>query len=128
VKLESCLNIRCKLPDDHNKIALLENALEGALRRYWVDVVIDVTMNAPLLKYENRREIIFNITHDKPISVCDAMKIFPVSWIYSKGFVFDVHTQESVEEEEALWNKSCNPSESFLTSDVEWVCMYTWLD
>lgn len=87
-----------------------------------------LVQNTPYWKQADNSEVIYNITNDTPILVCDFIKIFNLTWIYTDGMVLDVEINQSVYEEEAIWSQLNHSSEIFIVQDIKWVDVYTWID
>jgi hypothetical protein len=100
--------------------------LEKQITKYLPSTSIILEANEPYWKYPECNSIVYSILNNQNINVSDLLTLFPITWNYSKGHVFNVDIQQQVDNETAIWNQNCSPKESFLMPKVEWVHIYTW--
>jgi|GEM_PF-3026450 len=123
----SCLAVRCILADKEKIADALLTKLNLFTRDTWQCLDIKITNNEKYWKYEGARDLIFKISSPNALSVGKFIAIFNVTWAYSQEKVFAIERQQSVLEEDAVWNKNIHADETFLLPEVEWVHIYTWI-
>jgi hypothetical protein len=100
--------------------------LEHHIKKDFSNVNIILKKNEPYWKYPECNDIIYNISNDNFIKISDFIKIFPLTWIYNNGYVYNVNIKQKVYVEDAIWSQNCNPEEFFLIPPISWVHIYTW--
>lgn len=126
MNLNSYLMVRCIVQDKKNIEKHLFDILNNHIQKFFPGAMISIKFDALYWKIPDNREIIYNISHTQPITVTDFIGHFNIAWHCFKGKVFDVDKQQSVYEEDAVWSLLCNPTEQFLSPEVEWANVYTW--
>jgi hypothetical protein len=117
MKLRSCLMIRCIAKNSIDTQELLLK-LKKYINVSFPYANINLEVNEPYWKYPECNEIIYNLINDELVTVTEFIKHLFISW----------HHKKINNEEDAIWNQFCNPSEFFLMPEVEWVDIYTWED
>ena len=115
MKVQSCLMIRCVAVNTINIQELLLK-LKKYIHIYFPRATINLEINEFYWKYPECNEIIYNLLNDHFITVTEFTQHLSLSW----------HHKKTNEEEDAIWSQNCNPEETFLMPEVEWVHVYTW--
>ena len=125
MKLYYHIGIHFIVPNDIN-IQKLSIELEKQIKRHLPNTCITLETNEPYWKEAKSNSIIYSILNNQNIKVSDLLTLFPITWNYSEGYVFNVDIQQRVENEDAIWSQLCHPEEFFLTPEVRWAHIYTW--
>ncbi|HSC24653.1 MAG TPA: hypothetical protein VLB80_00350 [Candidatus Babeliales bacterium] len=107
-------------------IQKLSTKLDNYIQRSLPDTHIILEANSLYWKEPESNNIIYSILNNHNIKISDLLTLFPLSWNYSEGYVYNVEIQQQVNNEEAIWSQLCHPEEVFLMPEVEWVHIYTW--
>lgn len=124
----SYLMIRCIAADKNKSWEQFSIALIKIITATYPNSEVVLVQSIQYWKQADNIEIIYNITNDTPVLVYDFIKIFNLTWIYTDGMVFSVEKNQSVYEEEAIWSQLNHPLETFITQDIKWVDVYTWIN
>ena len=112
-------------PNDIN-VQELSIELEKQIKKYLPHTYVTLETNEPYWKDSQSSSIVYSFLNNKNIKVADVLTLFPISWNYSQGHVFNVEVQQRVDNEDAVWSQSCHTEEVFLMTKVRWVHIYTW--
>ena len=122
----SYLMVRCIMTNENKYLDQFSVTLAKIIAETYPNSEVSLMQDIPYWKHADSSEIIYNVTNDISISVCDFIKIFDLTWIFTDSIVFDVEKNKSVYEEEAIWSQLNHPLEIFIVHDIKWVDIYTW--
>ena len=100
--------------------------LEKQIKKYLPHMHLTLETNESYWKDPQANSIVYSILNNQNIKMIDILTLFPISWNYSEGYVYNVEIQQRVDNEDAIWSQLCHPKEFFLMPEIRWVHMYTW--
>lgn len=116
--------IRC-IALNNISVEELSLSLESHIKKYFPDEQIVLETNEPYWKDPKSNSIIYSVVNNQNIKIANLITLFPLSWEYSEGYVYNLEIQKRVDKEDAIWSQLCYPGEIFLNSLVDWVHIYT---
>lgn len=128
MKYQSCFMIKCIISDNDTIQNNFSKKLGMSLKTYWPLIEIELKRAEKYWKDETERVLIYNVSYVDHLSIHDFISHFNIHWEYISSYVNDVIKHQTVTKEEAIWSKLCYENEVFITPEVEWVHIYTWLN
>jgi hypothetical protein len=120
--------VQCIITNNGEFIHQLSTALNDIVKKMLPQVKISVESNAVYWKFPKCNTITYSVCDDKPIMVHEFIKMFDLAWHYTENMARDSESGKRYNNEEAIWNQNCHPTEVFLIPQVEWVHIYTWVE
>jgi len=85
--------IRCIVSNKNKPWDQFSAALTKIITKAYPNLEIVLVQNIPYWKHPDSNEVVYSITNDALILVCDFIKIFDLTWVYTNSIVFYVENK-----------------------------------
>lgn len=103
----------------------IKEKIEQKIKNLDDEVIVDWFHISDYYKSPDEKKCVLSLIFQKNIKIIELISFFKCKWAYEKDSILD-ESNNTVEEEEAIWSKLCNPNQIFIDPKVQWVHMYNW--
>ncbi len=104
---------------------LIKKEIEKITKKLDLESTIAWKYEANYYKMPNHKDCTLEVIFQKNIKITELIPFFNCKWVYENESILDKNNN-SIEEEEAIWSKLCNPEQVFIDPKVQWVHRYNW--